>query len=230
MHAGFSLVESGFCRRKNAVMVLLKNVGVVALASLLFYLLGFGLMFGGGNAFIGASQFRAGPRRRGRGRSRQPAPVRLSLLSARLRRDVGDDRQRRGRGAGAARDVLRVHRRRLRRHLPDRRPLGVGRRLALGARLPRLRRQHRGARRRRRDGARGRPRGRTAHRQVRKDGTPGRSRRTTSRSPRSACSCSGSGGSASTAGAARGARRAIASSSWSRTSPRPPASSRLSYT
>ena len=28
MHAGFALVESGFCRKKNAVMVLMKNFGV----------------------------------------------------------------------------------------------------------------------------------------------------------------------------------------------------------
>ncbi len=57
MHAGFALVESGFCRRKNVVMVLLKNVSVVAVASLLFYALGFGLMFGGGSAWIGLDGF-----------------------------------------------------------------------------------------------------------------------------------------------------------------------------
>ncbi len=61
MHAGFALVESGFCRRKNAVMVLLKNVGVVALCSVLFYAVGFGLMFGDGNAFVGLSGFFPGP-------------------------------------------------------------------------------------------------------------------------------------------------------------------------
>ncbi|HJK96559.1 MAG TPA: ammonium transporter [Polyangiaceae bacterium LLY-WYZ-14_1] len=57
MHAGFALVESGFCRRKNAVTVLLKNVGVVAIASVLFYLLGFGLMFGDGGPLVGLSGF-----------------------------------------------------------------------------------------------------------------------------------------------------------------------------
>jgi len=61
MHAGFALVESGFCRRKNAVTVLLKNVGVVAIASLLFYVVGFGLMFGDGNAVVGASGFAPRP-------------------------------------------------------------------------------------------------------------------------------------------------------------------------
>ena len=56
MHAGFALVESGFCRRKNAVMILLKNVGVLAISSLVYYAVGYGLMFGEGNAFVGLSQ------------------------------------------------------------------------------------------------------------------------------------------------------------------------------
>jgi Amt family ammonium transporter len=60
MHAGFALVESGFCRRKNAVMVLLKNVAVVSVASLLYYGIGFALMFGdggGANAVLGLTGF-----------------------------------------------------------------------------------------------------------------------------------------------------------------------------
>jgi ammonium transporter, Amt family len=57
MHAGFALVESGFCRKKNAVMVLLKNVGVVSIAGIVYYLVGWGLMYGEGNAFIGLSDF-----------------------------------------------------------------------------------------------------------------------------------------------------------------------------
>jgi Amt family ammonium transporter len=61
MHAGFALVESGFCRKKNAVMVLLKNVSVVAVASIVFYLVGFGLMFGDGSMVVGLSAFAPGP-------------------------------------------------------------------------------------------------------------------------------------------------------------------------
>ena len=58
MHAGFSLVESGFCRKKNAVMVLLKNVVVVALGSIVYYFVGYGLMFGqDAGGFIGTSMF-----------------------------------------------------------------------------------------------------------------------------------------------------------------------------
>ncbi len=57
MHAGFALVESGFCRRKNAVMVLMKNFGVVAISSIVFYLVGYGVMFGEGNSFVGLAGF-----------------------------------------------------------------------------------------------------------------------------------------------------------------------------
>lgn len=57
MNAGFALVESGFCRKKNAVMVLLKNVVVVALASVVYYLIGFGVMFGEGNGVVGLNGF-----------------------------------------------------------------------------------------------------------------------------------------------------------------------------
>lgn len=57
MHAGFALVESGFCRKKNAVMVLLKNVGVIGIGSIVFYAVGYGVMFGEGNPYIGTSGF-----------------------------------------------------------------------------------------------------------------------------------------------------------------------------
>lgn len=58
MHSGFALVESGFCRKKNAVMVLMKNVGVVAIASVIYYVVGYGLMFGDDVAgFVGGSHF-----------------------------------------------------------------------------------------------------------------------------------------------------------------------------
>jgi Amt family ammonium transporter len=53
MNLGFAAVESGFCRSKNAVNILSKNFIVFAVASLGFMLLGWGLMFGGSNPFIG---------------------------------------------------------------------------------------------------------------------------------------------------------------------------------
>jgi Amt family ammonium transporter len=55
MNAGFALVESGFCRVKNAVNILSKNFVVFALSSLAFFVIGWGLMFGDGNGFIGTS-------------------------------------------------------------------------------------------------------------------------------------------------------------------------------
>jgi Amt family ammonium transporter len=48
MNAGFGLVESGLCRRKNAVMILSKNFVVFAVSTLAFWTFGFGLMFSDG--------------------------------------------------------------------------------------------------------------------------------------------------------------------------------------
>src|SRR4030043_1311734 len=46
-------VESGFARSKNCVNILSKNFVVFAVSSLGFLILGWGLMFGDGNGFIG---------------------------------------------------------------------------------------------------------------------------------------------------------------------------------
>jgi Amt family ammonium transporter len=53
MNLGFASVESGLCRAKNAVTTLAKNFVVFAAASIAFLVLGWGLMFGDGNAFFG---------------------------------------------------------------------------------------------------------------------------------------------------------------------------------
>jgi ammonium transporter, Amt family len=55
MNAGFCMLEAGFCRQKNAVNVLSKNLIVFALSTIAFWVLGFGLMFGDGNPFFGTS-------------------------------------------------------------------------------------------------------------------------------------------------------------------------------
>jgi Amt family ammonium transporter len=57
MNAGFAMLESGFCRAKNTVNILAKNLIVFALASLAFWAIGFGLMFGDGNGFLGLNGF-----------------------------------------------------------------------------------------------------------------------------------------------------------------------------
>jgi Amt family ammonium transporter len=53
MNAGFAMLETGFCRQKNAVNILSKNLIVFALATLAFWAIGFSFMFGNGNGFIG---------------------------------------------------------------------------------------------------------------------------------------------------------------------------------
>lgn len=54
MQAGFALVEAGFTRQKNTVNIMTKNIIDFALGSLLFWFIGFSLMFGSDLAgFIG---------------------------------------------------------------------------------------------------------------------------------------------------------------------------------
>ena len=57
MNAGFAMVEAGFCRRKNAVNILAKNLIVFGLATVAFWSIGFALMFGDGLPFIGTNGF-----------------------------------------------------------------------------------------------------------------------------------------------------------------------------
>src|SRR4051812_17027695 len=47
MNLGFGCVEAGFCRAKNCVNILSKNFIVFAVSTIGFWLLGWGLMFGG---------------------------------------------------------------------------------------------------------------------------------------------------------------------------------------
>ncbi len=53
MNLGFGCVESGFCRAKNCVNILAKNFIVFAVATIAFWVIGWGLMFGNGTGFIG---------------------------------------------------------------------------------------------------------------------------------------------------------------------------------
>ncbi len=53
MQAGFGMVEAGFIRAKNTCNILTKNFLDFCMASLAFFLLGYALMFGNGNAFCG---------------------------------------------------------------------------------------------------------------------------------------------------------------------------------
>ncbi|MFI3128764.1 MAG: ammonium transporter [Bacillota bacterium] len=53
MQAGFAMVETGFTRAKNAGNIIMKNLMDFSIGSCAFFLIGFGLMFGDGNGFIG---------------------------------------------------------------------------------------------------------------------------------------------------------------------------------
>ncbi|WP_019415442.1 ammonium transporter [Paenisporosarcina sp. TG20] len=46
MHAGFAMVETGFTRSKNTVNILMKNLLTVSLGSILYFIVGFAIMFG----------------------------------------------------------------------------------------------------------------------------------------------------------------------------------------
>ncbi|AQQ52409.1 ammonium transporter [Planococcus lenghuensis] len=58
MHAGFAMVETGFTRSKNALNILMKNFLTVSIAAILFFAVGFGLMFGDTiSGLIGSTAF-----------------------------------------------------------------------------------------------------------------------------------------------------------------------------
>jgi Amt family ammonium transporter len=58
MQAGFALLEAGFSRAKNAINVIMKNVMDASAGALVFYCVGFGLMFGTSwNGLVGTDGF-----------------------------------------------------------------------------------------------------------------------------------------------------------------------------
>ncbi len=58
MQAGFAFLEAGLTRMKNVGHIAAKNVLTFAIASIVFYLVGFGIAFGdGGNGLVGGSGF-----------------------------------------------------------------------------------------------------------------------------------------------------------------------------
>lgn len=57
MNAGFAMLEAGLCQQRNATNVLAKNLIVFCVSVLAFWIMGFGLMFGNGNGWIGKTGF-----------------------------------------------------------------------------------------------------------------------------------------------------------------------------
>ena len=58
MQAGFAFLEAGLTRMKNVGHIAAKNVLIFAIASVVYYIVGFGMAFGdGGDGFVGGSGF-----------------------------------------------------------------------------------------------------------------------------------------------------------------------------
>jgi len=57
MQAGFAILECGSCRQKNAGTILMKNLMDACLGTICWYLLGYGIAYGGEAPFIGDSKF-----------------------------------------------------------------------------------------------------------------------------------------------------------------------------
>lgn len=60
MQAGFTLVESGFTRAKNAGNIIMKNLIDFCFGTVLYWVIGFGIMFGGSSAIFGGIHLFAG--------------------------------------------------------------------------------------------------------------------------------------------------------------------------
>ena len=52
MAAGFTMLEAGLVRAKNTAEILTKNVGLYAIACIMYMLVGYGIMYGDGNGII----------------------------------------------------------------------------------------------------------------------------------------------------------------------------------
>ena len=61
MCAGFTMLESGSVRTKNASVICLKNIGLYSIAGLAYYFLGYNLMYVDVSGWIGSFQLLYGP-------------------------------------------------------------------------------------------------------------------------------------------------------------------------
>ena len=61
MAAGFTMLEAGSVRTKNASVICLKNIGLYSIAGLAYYLIGYNLMYVDVGGFIGAFKLLYGP-------------------------------------------------------------------------------------------------------------------------------------------------------------------------
>ena len=61
MCAGFTMLEAGSVRTKNASVICLKNIGLYSIAGLTFYLVGYNLMYLDVGSVVGSLKFGYGP-------------------------------------------------------------------------------------------------------------------------------------------------------------------------
>ena len=157
MQAGFALLEIGFSRSKNAGTGIAKILTNLSIAAIAFYAVGFGVRVRQ-RLVHGHRRLPAAGLRRSADRVRRDGPLRRHhrvevALPVRVLRGVAGDRLGHDARADQVRRLRRLRGRVRRGHLPDRRPLGVRRRLAADRRvLPRRPRPDRHAGLRRLDG------------------------------------------------------------------------------
>ena len=60
MAAGFAMLEAGLVRTKNTTAILTKNITLYALACVAYYYVGYNLMYGSGNDFVGSGFMMSG--------------------------------------------------------------------------------------------------------------------------------------------------------------------------
>ena len=60
MAAGFAMLEAGLVRTKNTTAILTKNIALYALACVAYYYVGYNIMYGNGNSFIGSGVMMSG--------------------------------------------------------------------------------------------------------------------------------------------------------------------------
>ena len=60
MAAGFAMLEAGLTRTKNNAVILLKNITLFGIASIMYYYIGYNIMYGDGGSFMGGGAMLSG--------------------------------------------------------------------------------------------------------------------------------------------------------------------------
>ena len=162
MCAGFTMLEAGSVRTKNASVICLKNIGLYSIAGVTYYVIGYNLMYVDVGDLIGSFKGLYGPSAEelsllalGEGASEAAVEAAKSAVGANGYAVMSDwffqmvfvahhrlHCLRRLGGAGETLDLLRLHGGSDRRHISHRRRLDLGRRLACPMGFPGFRRLH----------------------------------------------------------------------------------------